>query len=534
MNDTDTQRNDVHSAPLGASPMKDTGETGEKRPDGGDEGDDGAGERTVEDLFANEENARDTARLIARFVASWERHKHNKAPEKWLAEELRRSSGIWADEAEAEATAREIVVAVEQANTDRASLHAHLNAGKSKASWIAGAIERGAAAAGATSVSGYAAEIEATLETTNEAMLGTVRTQSGAVSMSPNLDGFIAEQHHADTFNVDAAAKGSPLRAKVLGPEPGQPFRKNSMDIGVYDGNGKLVGRYQVKYGKDAESTQALFDKGDYRGQRKLVSHGQQSDIPGSTDVIEVGGVRSRPLTKAEAKQLQQRARIEHEKRQYDWNDVSRIEMAKSIGKQALVAAALATGFQGARIAARRIWNSIAGKENPPPSEDLREFFQSSVSSAGQVGAQVAVSGAAVVAARNGWIGPLRNTPAGRIVGMVQVGMENAKVLYKFAKGEMNGEEALEAMGSTTIGAIGGLAGAAKGAAVGAAGGPIGVFVGGVVGGMAGSKIGQAVYEGGKAIVKTAAKVVSAAVEGVTNAAKAVGRFLMNPLSLFS
>ena len=458
-------------------------------------------------------------------MASWERHKHDKAPEEWLAEELRRLSGIWADEAEAEATAREIVAAVEQANADKASLHAHLNSGKSKASWVAGAIEKGAAAAGATSVGSYAAEIEATLETANEAMLDTVRTQAGAVSMSPNLDGFIAEQHHVDTFNLDAAAKGSPLRARVLGPEPGQPFRKNSMDIGIYDGNGKLVGRYQAKYGKDADATLSQLREGDYRGQRKLVPHGQQSDIPGSTDVIEVDGVRSRPLTKAEAKQSQRRAQIEREKRQYDWNDVSRIEIAKSIGKQALVGAALATGFQGARIAARRIWNSIADKDNPPASEDLREFFQSSVGSAGHVGAQVAVSGAAVVAARSGWIGALRNTPAGQIAGIVHVGMENAKVLYKLAKGEMTGEEALDAMGNTTSSAIGGLAGAVKGAALGTVfGGPVGSFVGGVVGGMAGSKIGQAVYEGGKTIVKTAAKVVSTVTAGAVDAVKAVGR----------
>ena len=370
------------------------------------------------------------------------------------------------NEAEAEATAREIVAAVEQANADKASLRAHLDAGKSKASWVARTIEKGAAAAGATSVGSYAAKIEATLETANEAMLETVRTQTGDVSMSPNLDGFIAEQHHADTFNLDATAKGSPLRAKVLGREPGQLFRKNSMDVGVYDGNGKLVRRFQAKYGKDADATLSLFREGDYRGQSKLVPHGQQSDIPGSTDVIEVDGVRSAPLTKAEAKQLQQRSQIGLEKRQYDWNDVSRIEIAKSIGKQALVGAALATGFQGARIAARRTWNSIAGKENPPASEDLREFFQSSISSAGHVGAQVAVSGAAVVAARNGWIGPLRNTPAGRIAGIVHVGMENAKVLYKLGKGELNGDEALDAMGNTTSSAVGGLVGAAKGAAL--------------------------------------------------------------------
>ena len=527
----DTEPNDTHSTLPGASPVNDNDETEANLPN---EGDERAGDRVVEDVFATEENARAATRLIARFVASWEQHKHDKEPVIWLAEELRQLPDIWPSEAAVEATAREIVTAVEQANASKASLHRHLNSGQSKASWVAGAIEKGAAAAGATSVGSYAAGIEATLEEANSAMLDTVRTQSGAFSKSPNLDGFVAEQHHVDTFNLDAAAKGSPLRAKVLSPEPGRPFPKNSMDVGIYNGGGKLVRRYQVKYGKDAGATSAKFREGDYRGQRKLVPTDQQSDIPGSTDVLEEGGVYSKPLSKAEAKQWQQRAQIDREVRQYDWNDISRIDIAKSIGKQALAGAALATGFQGARIAARRIWNSIVGKDNPPASDDLREFFQSSIDSSGHVGAQVAVSGATLVAARNGWIGVLRNTPATRIAGIVHVGMENAKVLYKFAKGELSGEEALDAMGNTTSSAVGALAGAVKGAALGTAfGGPVGSFVGGVVGGIAGSKIGQAVYQGGKTIVKTAAKVVSTVAEGAVETAKAVGRAL-NPLSWFS
>ena len=48
-------------------------------------------------------------------------------------------------------------------------------------------------------------------------------------------------------------------------------------------------------------------------------------------------------------------------------------------------------------------------------------------------------------------------------------------------------------------------------------------FVGSVVGDMAGSKIGEAVYEGGKAIVGTAAKGVKGVVEGTVEVVKNVG-----------
>ena len=490
------------------------------------ESDEALADQAAEDVFGSEDNARNTAGLITSFVSSWERHKHEKSPAAWLADEFRRYPGIWTGEEEIVSTANEIVAGVEQANADKASLHAYLDAGKSKASWLARKIEQGAAAAGIVNVGDYAANIERTLETANSEILETISTRSGAVNMNPNLDGFIAEQHHVDTFNLDAAAKGSPLRAEALGSRS-----KSSVDVVIKDGDGNTVRPYQVKYGQDAEATRELLRKGDYGEQGKLVPSGQEGDVPGSAAVIEADGVLSKPLTKAEAKRLQEQAQQEGEIRQYEWNDAKRIEIAKSIGKQALVGAALACGFQGARILGRRVWNFLRGKENPPASEDLRDFFESSVKSAGHVGVQTAISGAVVVAVKSGWIKALEHTPVGRIVGLVHVGMENAKVLFKLAKGELNGEEALDAMGNCTASAVGGLVGAGKGAVVGAAyGGPVGAVVGGVVGGIAGSKIGEAVYEGGKTIVKTAAKVVKDVVEGAVETVKSVGRVL-NPLN---
>ena len=485
--------------------------------------DEALADRTAEDVFGSEDNARNTAGLITSFVASWERHKHEKTPAVWLADEFRWYPDLWTGEEEIVSTANEVVASVERANADKASLHAHLDAGKSKASWLAGKIEQGAAAAGAASVDDYAAGIDKALKTANDQMLEAVSTQSGAVNRIPNLDGFIAEQHHADTFNLDAAAKGSPLRAEVLGSQG-----KNSVDVVIKDGDGNIVRQYQSKYGQDAEATRRLFEKGDYPEQERLVPSGQEGDIPGSTDRLEADGVHSKPLTKDEAKLRQEQAQQEQEIRQYEWNEVNRIEIAKSIGKQALVGAAIACGFQGARILGRRVWNFLRGKENPPASEDLREFFQSSVKSAGHVGAQTAVSGAVFVAARSGWINVLKHTPAGQIAGIVHVGMENAKVLFKLAKGELNGEEALDALGNCTASTVGGLAGAV---AVGSMfGGPVGAVIGGVAGYMAGSKIGEAVYEGGKAIAKTAAKVVKGVVERTVKVAKNVGRML-NPLN---
>ena len=483
-------------------------------------------DRAAEEVFGGQDNARRTAELIESFVASWERHKHEKSPVEWLRDEFRRHPDIWATDAEIVAAANEVVAGIEQANEAKASLQAHLEQGKSQASWLASSVERGAAAAGATNIGEYAHKIDAALKNANAGMLETATTQSGAVNMGANLDGFLAERHHVETFNLDAAAKGSLLRAEAL---RGQG--RNSVDILVKDGSGKVVRRFQSKYGQDAGATRALLEDGDYRGQRKLVPSGQEGDIPGATDRIEVGGVSSAGLSKEEAKRLQDRAQLKQEFKTYEWNDINRIEVAKSIGKQALLGATLACAFEGASLLGRRLWNFLTGKPNRPLSEDLEAFFKSSLKSGARVGSQTAVTGAFVVAARNGWIKALQRTPAGTIAGIVHVGIENAKVLFKLATGELTTEEALDAMGTTTAAAVGGLVGAGKGAAAGALlAGPVGAVVGGVVGGIAGSKVGEAVWEAGKSIAKTAVKVVADIVEG---AVEVVGGALkaLNPLN---
>ena len=491
-------------------------------------------DETAEDIFGGEANAQATANLVVQYVDSWEQRKRRMSAEEFLREQFARSPDLWANQEEAATAAREVTEAVERLNAERASLRSHLTSGKSKASWMADAIERGAAASGTANVAAYAAGLDEALAKSNADMLRTVQTQSGAFNRLPNLDGLIAEQHHANTFNLDAAAKGSEYRARVLGS-----FGENSMDVGVYDGQGRLVQRYQSKYGKDAEATSALFSHGDYRGQRKLVPAGQQDRIDGATDVIEVGGVRSKPLSKEEAKAAQEAAR-EGKNAEYDWNDISRIDVGKRIGKEALASAAISCGFQGVHILGRRVWNFLTGERNRPGSEDLAEFFETSIETAANAGVQTTVTGATVEAARRGYIPVLRTTPAGHIAAIVHTGMENAKVLYKWATGEMTAAEALDTMGSNTCSAIGGLKGAGAGAAQGVAwgtvlgpvGAAVGGFVGGLVGYIAGSKIGEAVYEGAKTIVKTAVKVVATVVEGAWEVVKAVGRAL-NPFNWF-
>lgn len=472
-----------------------------------------------------------TAEVIVSFVQSYEQHKATMPVNEWLVTEFKKYPDLWRDDAEVQQTANEVIDTITQANQAKVSLYAHTDSGRSEASWIAQQMEAGAKAHGVLEVGQYAGGIETVIEQANASMAKTVLTQDGNISQALNLDGFLAEQHHVDTFNLDAATKGSEYRAKVLAPE-GAPYGKNSMDIGIYDAKGKLVRRYQAKYGSDADATQNLWDNGDYRGQRKLVPSDQVDQIDNATDKLSHEGIESKPLSKQEAKALQEKAQLDKQIKNYEWNDASRIEISKHIGKQALVGAALVAGLHGARIMGRRLWNRLTNQSNQPLSEDLKEFFVSSVKSGANTGVQVAVSGGVMVAVKSGWLGAaLKNTPAGQVAAIAYVGMENIKVLYKLGKGEISGPEALDAMGKVTTSLsaslVAGTWGMAQGAAVGTlVGGPIGAVVGGIVGGvvagMLGSAAGELAYEGGKKILSTAGSAVKAGLGAVTSTAGAL------------
>ncbi|MFB2728160.1 hypothetical protein ACE02H_11905 [Shewanella mangrovisoli] len=492
--------------------------------------------RVEAEIFGCEENSKKTAVCIRGFVYSYSQYKHSMDLESWLIQEFHKHPSVWESETDLLDSARDIIVSVKQRNNDRMELQQHLDKGMSQESWLAKKIEEGAQASGSISVSAYVSDIDQVLETATRDNWNAIHNLDGRINQTRNLDGFIAERHHADTFNIDAVTKGSKLRAEVLSPEPGQGYGKNSVDIVIKNENGKIIRRYQAKYGKDADATSELFEKGDYRGQQKLVPKGQGGGIrQKNTEVIEADGVSSTPLSKEEAKVLQEKAQREHEARQYKWDGVNRIEIAKHIGKQALLSACITASFHGVRILSRRVWNSLTGQKNQSTSADMQEFFCSSLKGAADVGLQTAVSGGLMVACRNGWLGnALKATPAGKIAQIAVIGMESAKAMYKYAKGEISGQEALDHCGRTSVVTVAGFYGAVEGTAIGAAWGtvlgPVGTvvggFVGGVAGGIAGSTFGETVYEGSKAIVKTAVNVtrsvVSSTIDAVSNAANSM------------
>ena len=496
----------------------------------------------VSGLDIKEEDYPKIKQAVHEFVSDYAHKDADTTDKQFLVKKFSGYPALFKDTAEMEQTAADIVETVYAYEKNKQELDAHIASGKRRESWLARKIEQGAEVAGAVSVAQYAQHIDTAVENANNAMMRTIRNLDGSINQNPNLDGLIAEQHHASTFNIDSAVKEKNFTA-----EPLSSNGKNSVDVVVRDKNGQIVRKYQSKYGKDAETTESYFEKGDYRGQRKLVPEGQGDKINNANEKIEFTDykskkpetIESKPLSKEEAKAKQEQAQREGKVDEYTWNDANKGAIAKHIGGKAAMAAGLAVGLQGARIVGRRIWNWATGQENQSVEEDVKEFAESAIKSGASAGLTVATSGALTVAARSGWLGKLlMKTPAGHIAAAAAIGVENVKVLYKFATGELTGEEALDQAGRATCSVVGGMALGAKGAALGATLGtvlgPVGTVVGGIagglIGGIAGSTVGEAVFSAGKKIVGGVVKgikaVASGIVSGVKSVASKVGNFI--------
>lgn len=485
------------------------------------------------DLEILTEDKINTAKTIGNFIYAYGKKSPNQNNQDWLTQRFLKYEHLWSSQEELVNDAQAIVEQVEDFYRSKRQLETYEAEGGTREAWIANQIEQGAKRNGIENISEYAQSIDDAITQGNSDMESLIYCKNGEVNQQYNLDGFIAENHHATSFNIDAKANGSNLRAEVLKPDSG--YNKNSVDIVIKDENGKIVRRYQAKYGKDAKATRKLFEKGDYRGQRKLVPEGHSEEIGKSTEFIEADGIKSRPLTKEEAKKYQRQMQEEQIAREFTWNDANRTIIAKNIGKNAVLSSAMACGFHGGRIIGRRVWNFIRGETNQSIEEDLADFVKSSLTSGASAGFTVAVTGGATVAVKSGWLGSaIKHTPVGRIASAVTVGIENLKVLNRYANGEITAGEALDEAGRVTTGTIGSIAGGAKGASVGATLGtvlgPIGTVIGGVAGGVVGSMLGVGVadklYSAGKA-------VVASTVDKVKSVAKSIGSGISSMASSF-
>ena len=479
-----------------------------------------------------EAEARAVKPILQDFVKSFTEKPKEVSTEAWLTQKLAAELPEQTPE-EIAAMSHEIVSSVATFDENLASVNKACAEGQTKEEWFVSKIREHYSAkrmeVTADEYGNYIANIDRAFFQSNKQMMRVIHTKNGEVSKNFNLDGFIAEQQHVNDFNAQAALEGAEeFTAYVKGPGK-EGYNKNSFDIVIKDSSGHIVHQYQSKYGKDAAATIRMLKKGNYDNQQILVPAEQVEEVqkafPNKTVTAHIGGTskvstKSKALTKAEVKRRQLDAQEKHLIKAKGWDTQSMETVAVNLAQNAALA-----GYTSAKYAvgfhiAKKVWDG--------EKIDANEVVEVALTTGADAGIKHATAGALTVAVRRGLIPMLaKSTPAGIIANIASVGIENAKILFDYARGKISGLEAVDSMGRVNVSMTAGLVAMGKGASIGASigsvvpvvGTAIGGFIGGTIGYIAGSKVGEKIYSGVKKVAKVAKEVVTTAYEGV----KAVG-----------
>ena len=401
----------------------------------------------------------------------------------------------------------------------------------------------------ANSVNNYVDTINTAIDNANKATIESVTTKVGTINQNPNLDGFIFEEYHAGTFNVDAVVKQKPYHAEALKPELGETYGKNSIDIVIED-TGKYVKKYSAKAYKNAnETAKSFYDKMTgykYKFQSKLVPTEQTSEIANSVDKIKFDNVESKGITKTEIKNIQSKLQSGNKKADIInfKNDVNTISISKQIGKQAMVNGTMGLGIG---MATNIGINLITGKE-----VDAEQVIEAGIKTGASMGMATAVAGGIRVAVEKKVIPTvfsrvLTNNTIGAIAA---ASMDIIGTAFKLGSGEITLGKAIKDIGKSvgaaygaivasgwgyaggmalagmiglgTIGAVGTILGVGVAVVAGAVCATVGSKVGGAIANGIGAVVG-AIAEGAVGIVKAGKEVVKSVASGVWNGVKAAG-----------
>ena len=401
----------------------------------------------------------------------------------------------------------------------------------------------------ANSVNNYVDTINTAIDNANKTLMESVTTKVGTINQNPNLDGFIFEEYHAGTFNVDAAVKQKPYHAEALKPELGETYGKNSIDLVIED-TGKYVKKYSAKAYKNAnETAKSFYDKitgYKYKFQSKLVPTDQTREIVNSVDKIKFDDIESKGITKTEIKNIQ--SELQSGNKKIDIfsfkKDVNTISISKQIGKQAMVNGTMGLGIgMVANIGA----NIIIGK-----GVEAEEVIEAGIKTGASMGMATAVAGGIRVAVEKKVIPTvfsrvLTNKTIGAIAA---ASMDIIGTAFKLGSGEITLGKAIKDIGKSvgaaygaivasgwgyaggmalagmiglgTIGAVGTILGVGVAVVAGAVCATVGSKVGGAIANGIGAVVG-AIAEGAVGIVKAGKEVVKSVASGVWNGVKAVG-----------
>ena len=399
------------------------------------------------------------------------------------------------------------------------------------------------------SVNNYVDTINTAIDNANKATIESITTKAGTINQNPNLDGFIFEEYHAGTFNVDAAVKQKSYHAEALKPELGETYGKNSIDI-VIENSGKYVKKYSAKAYKNAnETAKSFYDKitgYKYKFQSKLVPTDQTKEIVNSVDKIKFDNVESKGITKAEIKDIQNDLQSGNKKTDiFSFKkDVNTISISKQIGKQAMVNGTMGLGIGMAANIGTKI---IQGKE-----VEAEEVIEAGIKTGASMGMATAVAGGIRVAVEKKVIPTVfSRILTNNIIGAIAVAsMDIIGTAFKLGSGEITLGKAVKDIGKSvgaaygaivasgwgyaggmaiagmiglgTIGAVGTILGVGVAVVAGAVCATVGSKVAGAIASGIGA-VAETIVDGAVNIVKKGKEVVKSLASGVWNGVKSVG-----------
>lgn len=138
--------------------------------------------------------------VIKEFVECYVQNE-NRPVEEWLTPKLQEQLPDRKKE-EIQLMVEEIVSTIKNNEEKQESLSKAVNMGRSKESWLASELKKATSSMSAKESVQYLKELDSSLEKANISLNRTITTQSGNVNQNPCLDGYIAEQYHAQTFGV--------------------------------------------------------------------------------------------------------------------------------------------------------------------------------------------------------------------------------------------------------------------------------------------------------------------------------------------
>lgn len=459
----------------------------------------------------NDSDYKEQLSLLVDFLKDYKEKSPQQTDLEWLTEKYNSHMGNILSDEEITTAAKNTISSIDSYRNVREEMEHECSRGRTKEDVFADHIVASTKNMSTEEVSSYMNILDESVNQANDSLLDTITKKDGSVSLNPNLDGFLAEDLHAQSFNMNAASNGSNYRARVVKPN-GSAYEKNGVDIEIYDlRTGEVVKKYQAKYYNSAKNTDKAFNKGNYEGQNKLAPSDQASEINNAEDCISApDGTKSDPLSKADAKDAQHQAQNNGDISK-DWNDYKVRDIAIQVGKKAAIAGAIsATIGTGMDIAVKYICDEEISFE-----DEAKVFLETGATA----GSTVAVAGSLYTALKLKKLKvpkiPLLNE-AESCVGLAITAVENVKTLHKISKSECSFEEGINEIEKTTLSVLGGFIGTAKGSVkgtaigkvvggfVGTICGPVGAKVCSVVGGFIGGFVGQVMGSNlGEAIVKT-------------------------------